>query len=344
MHEMIDYIVSIVGSLGYTGIFVMMVLESSFFPFPSEVAMIPAGYLSSTWEMSFPLALLIWTFWALVWATINYILGYKLGWPIIKWLIKKYGKYFLIKEEHYEKTEVYFQKHWVITTFLARFITVIRQLISLPAWVFKMNFAKFFFFTWLWAWGWNLALMSIWYIAWENKELIAEYTKELLFWGIFLIIVIWTIYYLVKKIVYENVSVWIAVNSENKVLLQERRWISKLWEKWASFGWKIEEWETSEQALERQIKEELNLEIKKYKSLGRKTYFFWEHKKIITINYFISFVDLNINKLEVLEWSWAKYFSLKELDSIWFVEKGKSLKKFKRVIKQELKLRKKSWK
>ena len=199
MHEIIDYIVSIVGELGYTGIFVMMVLESSFFPFPSEVAMVPAGYLSSTGEMQFSVALFAWTVWALVWATINYILGYKLGGPIIKWLIKKYGKYFLIKEAHYEKTETYFQKHWVITTFLARFVTVIRQLISLPAWVFKMNFAKFFFYTWLGAGLWNLALMIIGYIAWENSELIAKYSKELLIWAILIISLIWSVYYFLNS-------------------------------------------------------------------------------------------------------------------------------------------------
>lgn len=198
MHEIIEYIVSIVWDLGYTGIFVMMVLESSFFPFPSEVAMIPAGYLSSTWEMNFSIALLAWTLGALLWAVVNYILGYKLWWPIIKKLIHDYGKYFFIKEEHYNKTEDYFYKHGIITTFLARFITVIRQLISLPAWVFKINFAKFLFYTGLGAWLWNLILMTIWYIAWENKEKIAEYTKELLIWWILFVIII-AIWYIIKN-------------------------------------------------------------------------------------------------------------------------------------------------
>lgn len=191
MHQIIEYIVGIVWDLGYTWIFVMMVLESSFFPFPSEVAMIPAWYLASTWGMNFPIALLVGTIWALIWATINYILGYKLGWPVIKALIKKYGKYFFIKEEYYSRSEKYFTKHWVITTFLARFVTVIRQLISFPAGVFKMNFWKFLFFTGLWAGLWNLILMIIWYIAWENKELITQYTKELLItWILFVIFIV----------------------------------------------------------------------------------------------------------------------------------------------------------
>lgn len=199
MHEIIEYIVGIVWDLWYTGIFIMMTLESSFFPFPSEVAMIPAWYLSATWEMNFWLALLFWTLWALLGAIINYVLGYKLWWPIIRSLIRKYGKYFLIKDEHYQKTEIYFEKHWVITTFLARFVTVIRQLISLPAWVFKMHFGKFLFYTGLWAWLWNLILMVIWYVAWENKELIAQYTKELLIWWIIFVIFIALGYILKNK-------------------------------------------------------------------------------------------------------------------------------------------------
>jgi membrane protein DedA with SNARE-associated domain len=158
--------------------------------------MVPAGYLASTGQMNFWLALFIGTLWALTWAIINYILWYKLWWPIIKSLINKYGKYFFIKIEHYNRSEEYFKKHWVITTFLARFVTVIRQLISLPAWVFHMNIWKFLFYTGLWAGLWNLILMIIWYIAWENKELLAKYTKELLISWVLFVIVIGIIYYI----------------------------------------------------------------------------------------------------------------------------------------------------
>ena len=199
MHEVINLIVWIVWDMWYTGIFLMMVLESSFFPFPSEVAMIPAWYLASTWEMNFSIALIIGTLWALLWAVINYALWYYLWEKVIKSLIKKYGKYFFITAEHYEKTERYFKEHGIITTFLARFITVIRQLISLTAWAFKINIPKFLFYTWLGAWLWNLALMINGYVAWENKELIKQYSKELLIWGIILIIIVWVVYYLIHK-------------------------------------------------------------------------------------------------------------------------------------------------
>ena len=199
MHEIITIIVNFASELWYTGIFLMMVLESSFFPFPSEVAMIPAWYLASTGQMNFSIALLVWTFGALVWATINYLLWYYLWSKTIHKLIDKYWKYVLITKNHYQSTEKYFQNHWSITTFLARFITVVRQLISLPAWVFKMNFTKFFIYTWLGAWIWNLLLMTIWYIAWENKELISKYSFEILMWSVLFILFIANIYYYLHR-------------------------------------------------------------------------------------------------------------------------------------------------
>lgn len=199
MHEIINYIVQLVSDLGYTWILIMMILESSFFPFPSEVAMVPAWYLASTWEMNFWFALLVWTTWALIWATINYLLWFYLGRKIITNLIHKYWKYFFIKDEHYKKSEDYFLKHGSITTFLARFITVIRQLISLPAWVFEMNFAKFFFYTGLWAWLWNLFLMIFGYIMWKNIETLKEYSLEILWSTFLLVFIIWLIYYYINK-------------------------------------------------------------------------------------------------------------------------------------------------
>ncbi len=195
MNEIITIIVNFASHLWYTWIYIMMVLESSFFPFPSEVAMIPAWYLASTWQINFSVALIVWTFWALTWATINYLIGFYLWNKRIHNLIKKYWKYLLITPNHYKLTEDYFTKHWGITTFLARFITVVRQLISLPAWVFEMNFAKFFFYTWLWAGIWNLVLMTLWYVAWENQDLIKEYSFYILVVSILVIILIANIYY-----------------------------------------------------------------------------------------------------------------------------------------------------
>lgn len=193
MSEIITFIVDIVWNLGYTWIFIMMVIESSFIPFPSEVAMIPAGYLASIWEMNFVIAFISGTLWALTWASINYFLWNYFWEKVIKKMVKNYGKYFLLSEKNYEKSELYFQKHGSITTFTGRFIPAIRQLISIPAGIFKMNLKKFYFYTFLWAWFWNLTLMYIGFIAGKNQELIHQYSREAsIFLLIGIVILVWT--------------------------------------------------------------------------------------------------------------------------------------------------------
>lgn len=197
--ELATFVVDKVWDWWYTWIFVMMTIESSFIPFPSELAMIPAWYLSSTWQMNFAIAFLVWTMWALLWATINYVLGRYLWASIIKSIIHKFWKYIFVSEKYYNAWEKFFKKHGSITTFNGRFIPAVRQLISIPAWVFKMNYTKFFIYTWFGAWIWNLILMTIWYIAWENKELIAEYTHIVVIWVLIMIVLVWFIYYIVDK-------------------------------------------------------------------------------------------------------------------------------------------------
>ena len=197
--ELATFIVDKVDQFGYAGIFLMMTIESSFIPFPSEVAMIPAGVLASEGKMSFLLALLAGTFGALFWASINYVLGYYLWGPIIKSLITRFWKYIFVSLTHYEAAENFFQKHGSITTFTGRFIPAVRQLISLPAGVFKMNIPKFLFFTWLWAGIWNLILLSIGYIAWENKALISEYSHFALLWVLGGVAIVAVIYYVVNR-------------------------------------------------------------------------------------------------------------------------------------------------
>lgn len=197
--ELATFIVEKVWDFWYAWIFIMMTIESSFIPFPSEVAMIPAGYLSSLGQMNIYLAFLAWTLWALCGSIINYFLWKKLGWPVIRTIVHKYGKYIFLNANHYDQAEIFFQKHWSITTFNGRFIPAVRQLISIPAWVFNMNFTKFIIYTWVWAWIWNIVLLTIWYIAWENKELISEYSREALIWTIILIILVSIIYYFTNK-------------------------------------------------------------------------------------------------------------------------------------------------
>jgi membrane protein DedA with SNARE-associated domain len=168
----------------------MMTIESSFIPFPSEVAMIPAGYLAALWDMNLYIAFLAGTLWAVLWASINYF-GWMYLWkPVVTALIHKYGKYILLSEKHYNQAETYFEQHGAITTLVGRFIPAVRQLISIPAGIFRMDYKKFLFFTVIGAGTWNAILLWIWYIAGKNDELVKKLLSESF---LIVLVVLWTI-------------------------------------------------------------------------------------------------------------------------------------------------------
>lgn len=173
LHEIVDFVVTMVAQLGYIGIFVMMFLESSFFPFPSEVVMIPAGYLAYKGEMNLFIAIFAGIAGSLAGAVFNYYLAIKFG----RKFLSKYGKYVLIKEETLEKMESFFEKHGHISTFSGRLIPAVRQYISLPAGLARMNLWKFSLYTSLGAGIWVLILALLGYFIGSNQDLIDEYLK-----------------------------------------------------------------------------------------------------------------------------------------------------------------------
>ena len=160
--DFINFIVQTVGEWGYAGIFLMMFLESSFFPFPSEVAMIPAGYLAHQGQMSLVLAWCAGTAGSLAGAVFNYYLCYFFG----RELVLKYGKYVGITKVKMRKFEAFFKRHGEISTFNCRLIPGIRQYISLPAGLAKMNLLKFSLYTTLGAGIWVAILLAVgWYLG-----------------------------------------------------------------------------------------------------------------------------------------------------------------------------------
>ena len=160
--DFINFIVQTVGEWGYAGIFLMMLLESSFFPFPSEVAMIPAGYLAHQGQMSLVLAWCAGTAGSLAGAVFNYYLCYFFG----RELVLKYGKYVGITKVKMRKFEAFFKRHGEISTFNCRLIPGIRQYISLPAGLAKMNLFKFSLYTTLGAGIWVAILLAVgWYLG-----------------------------------------------------------------------------------------------------------------------------------------------------------------------------------
>ena len=164
--DFINFIVQTVGEWGYAGIFLMMFLESSFFPFPSEVAMIPAGYLAHQGQMSLVLAWCAGTTGSLAGAVFNYYLCYFFG----RELVLKYGKYVGITKVKMRKFEAFFKRHGEISTFNCRLIPGIRQYISLPAGLAKMNLFKFSLYTTLGAGIWVAILLAVGYYLGKNYD------------------------------------------------------------------------------------------------------------------------------------------------------------------------------
>ena len=191
LSNIINLIVDTVGSLGYFGIFFMMFLESSFFPFPSEVVMIPAGYLAYKGEMNIFLVVLFGILGSLAGAIFNYYLALKLG----RAFLLRYGKYFFISEETILKMEDFFQKHGHISTFFGRLIPVVRQYISLPAGLSKMNLLIFSVFTSLGAGIWVIILTLLGYFLGGNEELIKEYLHQIIIILLILVVIFSFLYY-----------------------------------------------------------------------------------------------------------------------------------------------------
>lgn len=163
----LDTIAAFAPTWGYIFIFVFMTIESSFIPFPSEVVMIPAGFLAARGELSggsplvcVSLAVLVGIIGSLAGAFVNYYLALWVGKPFLE----KYGKYFFIKPEPLARACEVFNKYGAATTFICRLIPVIRQLISIPAGIAKMPLAPFTFFTALGAGIWTIILAAVGYI------------------------------------------------------------------------------------------------------------------------------------------------------------------------------------
>ncbi len=190
MNEIVNFLVNTIGQMGYVGIFALMFLESSFFPFPSEVVMIPAGYLAYQGEMSLSLVLVFGILGSLAGAWFNYLLASKFG---RKFLDK------IMSHEKVEKLEVFFENHGHISTFTGRLIPGIRQYISFPAGLAKMNTLKFSIYTTLGAGIWASILTFLGYFLGANTELIHQYLKEITIATLVLVIVLIVVYVKIKK-------------------------------------------------------------------------------------------------------------------------------------------------
>ena len=195
LHQLINFLVETIGSLGYIGIFALMFLESTFFPFPSEVVMIPAGFLAYKGDMNLYIVMLMGILGSLSGGLLNYYLSKTLG----RKLLLKYGHYVWFDEEKLLKMENFFKKHGEISTFNGRLIPVVRQYISIPAGLSNMNIFKFSLFTVLGAGIWVVILTLLGYVLGSNQELINEYLKSITIATLITIVIISAVYIKLKK-------------------------------------------------------------------------------------------------------------------------------------------------
>ncbi|MDO5114723.1 MAG: DedA family protein [Synergistaceae bacterium] len=172
---LIHWLVEVIGHLGYPGIVGLMFLESSFFPFPSEVVVPPAGYLAWKGEMNIFLVIFSGIAGSILGGLFNYWIAVRWGRPIFE----KYGKYFFVTRESLDKAELFFARHGHISTFTGRLLPVIRQYISLPAGLARMPLAQFSFYTALGSGIWVVILALAGYFLGSNQELIHQEIKKI---------------------------------------------------------------------------------------------------------------------------------------------------------------------
>lgn len=168
--------------LNYGTITLLMTVESSFIPFPSELVVPPAAYkaLQADSGLNIFLIVLFASIGALIGAFINYYLAKFLGRPIIyKFVDSRLGHFLLLDSQKVEKAEAFFRDHGAISTLVGRFIPVIRQLISIPAGIAGMKLLPFTIFTAIGAILWNVILAVLGYVAHGQKDLIQAYSHEM---------------------------------------------------------------------------------------------------------------------------------------------------------------------
>ena len=174
MHDFAVFLQDIVVRLGYPGVFILVTLESTLVPVPSELVFPFAGYFASKGVFSLPVLLVINSAGAMLGSGIGYWIGAAGGKP----LLLKYGKFFLIRKHDIEKTEKWFANHGKATIFIARLVPVIRHIISLPAGVARMPLKAFFIQTFLGATLWGSFLILLGYYLGEHWESVANTIKR----------------------------------------------------------------------------------------------------------------------------------------------------------------------
>ncbi len=165
LERFIDGLLHTLLDLGYPGIVVLMAMESSILPVPSELVMPPAGYWAAKGQMSFPVALICGVVGSVIGALANYYGAQLIGRP----LIQRWGRYVLLSEKNLLRSERFFAQHGEISTLIGRLFPVIRHLISIPAGLHRMPLPKFILYTTAGATVWCAILTWIGYFLGQHE-------------------------------------------------------------------------------------------------------------------------------------------------------------------------------
>lgn len=207
-----NWITSLLSNLNYGTVYLLMLLESTVVPVPSELVVAPAAYHSAAGHLNIWLVVLFATLGAMTGATINYLAGYYLGRPIIyKFANSRVGHLCLLNQSKVEKSEKYFDDHGMVATITGRLIPGIRHLISIPAGLAKMNYWKFLLYTTIGAGVWH-AILAV--LGWYLHDIVPEeqLNDKILEYGeyikvvICLIVAIALVYFIIRYLVRRHKS------------------------------------------------------------------------------------------------------------------------------------------
>ncbi len=203
MHHLIEVWFSWVLNWGYLGIILLMAMESSIFPVPSEVVIPPAAFLAAQGHLSFSGVVIAGTVGSYLGSAITYWVSRALGRP----LIMRYGKYFLLSPDKITRAEIWLARYEAGGIFFARLLPVIRHLISIPAGIVRMNFWTFSAMTIVGSaiWCYILALLGAKAFAAQpdlikNPEAMVQFIKSQSLWIIAVVVVFTALYFLMMRL------------------------------------------------------------------------------------------------------------------------------------------------
>jgi membrane protein DedA with SNARE-associated domain len=176
LSELVQWLLSTIFDWGYIGVFLLMAVESSLLPVPSELVLIPAGVLIAQGKMNLELVFVASVLGSVFGAFVNYYLAMLVG----RSFLERYGKYFFVSQLSLDKMDDFFENHGHISTFTGRLVPGVRHLISIPAGISKMNLKIFLVYTGLGAAIWSVILIALGYFLGANEELITTYLHQII--------------------------------------------------------------------------------------------------------------------------------------------------------------------